>query len=122
VTRLHHVNVVVAPGRTDVVVPFYELLGLTQVEKPKEGVAQVGAWFDFPGGGTQVHVSERAGDRHPEQHFAVSVQDLDDVARRLAAAGHPWAPKPAIYGARRGMTADPEGNAVEVVEATGPFA
>jgi hypothetical protein len=30
--------------------------------------------------------------------------------------------KPEIGGARRGMTADPEGNAVEVVFAAGPFA
>jgi len=121
-TRLHHVNVVVAPGRTDAVVPFYELLGLRRVEKPATGVAKEGAWFDFPGGGTQVHVSERHGDRHPEQHFAVSVDGLDDVVRRLLEQGHPWAERAALYGARRGMTADPEGNAVEVIEATGPFA
>jgi hypothetical protein len=120
--RLHHVNVVVPPGRTDAVVPFYELLGLIRVEKPAEGVAREGAWFDFPGGGTQLHVSERVGDRHPEQHFAVVVADLDSTALRLQQAGHPWAPKPDILGARRGMTADPEGNAVEVVEAIGPFA
>jgi hypothetical protein len=122
VTRLHHVNVVVAPGRTAAVVPFYELLGLVRVAKPETGVAKEGAWFDFPGGGTQVHVSERAGDRHPEQHFAISVPDLDDVVRRLRDQGHPWADRAALYGARRGMTADPEGNAVEVIEATGPFA
>ena len=121
-TRLHHVNVVVAPGRTDAVVPFYELLGLRRVEKPATGVAKEGAWFDFPGGGTQVHVSERHGDRHPEQHFAVSVDDLDDLVRRLVEQGHPWVERTALYGARRGMTADPEGNAVEVIEATGPFA
>ena len=120
--RLHHVNVVVAPGRTVAVVPFYVLLGLSPAVKPLEGVAQTGAWFDFPGGGTQLHVSEKAGDRHAEQHFAVSVQDLDDIVRRLSAAGHPWTPKPSIAGARRGMTADPEGNAVELVEALGPFA
>jgi catechol 2,3-dioxygenase-like lactoylglutathione lyase family enzyme len=120
--RLHHVNVVVAPGRTDAVVPFYELLGLSRVQKPTEGVAQTGAWFDFPDGETQVHVSEKAGDRHPEQHFAVTVDDLDDVVRRLSDAGHAWAEKPGIAGARRGMTADPEGNAVELVEAVGPFA
>ena len=88
-TRLHHVNVVVAPGRTDAVVPFYELLGLVRVAK---------------------------------QHFAVSVADLDDVVRRLRDQGHEWTERAALYGARRGMTADPEGNAVEVIEATGPFA
>ncbi|MCA1712433.1 MAG: hypothetical protein LC789_12655 [Actinobacteria bacterium] len=121
-TRLHHVNVVVAPGRTDAVVSFYELLGLTRAPKPTAGVAQTGAWFDFPGGGTQVHVSEKPGDRHPEQHFAVVVDDLDEVVGALQSAGHAWSAKPQIGGARRGMTADPEGNAVEVVEAVGPFA
>ena len=121
-TRLHHVNVVVAPGRTDAVVPFYELLGLRRVAKPAEGVARSGAWFDFPDGSTQVHVSERSGDRHPEQHFAVVVADLDDVVARLVEAGHPWSTKAPIGGAARGMTADPEGNAVELVEAAGAFA
>ncbi|MDT7538445.1 MAG: hypothetical protein QOI82_2030 [Actinomycetota bacterium] len=120
--RLHHVNVVVPPGRTDAVVPFYELLGLTRVDKPTEGVAQTGAWFDFPGGGTQVHVSEKPGDRHPEQHFAMTVDDLDAVAWRLTAKGYPWRPGARVEGARRGMTADPEGNAVELLEAIGPFA
>jgi predicted enzyme related to lactoylglutathione lyase len=122
VTRLHHVNVVIPPGRTDAVVPFYEQLGLTRVDKPTEGVEESGAWFDFPTGGTQVHVSERPGDKHPEQHFAMVVDDLDAVVWRLTAAGHPWTPKRRIAGARRGMTADPEGNAVELVEAVGPFA
>jgi hypothetical protein len=120
--RLHHVNVVVSSGRTDAVVPFYELLGLVRVPKPTEGVSRAGAWFDFPGGTTQVHVSERAGGRHPEQHFALSLTDLDDVVRRLQERGHPWSAKEAIAGARRGMTADPEGNAVEIIEAVGPFA
>ena len=113
--RLLHVNVVVPPGRTDDVVPFYALLGLTRVAKPTEGVAQVGAWFDVPGG-TQVHVSERDGSPHPQQHFALSVDDLDEVAARLQAAGHPWAPGKDVLGARRGMTADPCGNAVELIE------
>ena len=120
--RLHHVNVVVAPGRTEAVVPFYELLGLTRVDKPASGVAAAGAWFDLPGGTTQVHVSERPGARHPEQHFALAVAELDDLVRRLQLAGHSWTPKALVLGARRGMTADPEGNAVELIEAVGAFA
>ncbi|HUR15310.1 MAG TPA: VOC family protein [Mycobacteriales bacterium] len=120
--RLHHVNVVVAPGRTEAVVPFYELLGLTRVTKPTEGVSQDGAWFDLPGGVAQVHVSEREGLRHPQQHFALAVEDLDNLALALLQAGHPWHPGSVLLGARRGMTADPDGNAVELVEAIGPFA
>jgi catechol 2,3-dioxygenase-like lactoylglutathione lyase family enzyme len=122
VTRLLHVNVIVPVGRTDIVAPFYELLGLTRVEKPTEGVAQVGAWFDFPDGITQVHVSERGGSPNPDQHFAMSVADLDAMVVRLEAAGHPWKPGSVVFGARRGMTRDPEGNAVELIESVGPFA
>lgn len=120
--RIHHVNVVVPPGRTDAVVPFYELLGLVRATKPAEGVAQEGAWFDFPDGTTQVHVSERDGAPNPSQHFAISVEDLDGLAAALQAHGHPWKPGTVVLGARRGMTADPEGNAVELLEAVGPYA
>jgi hypothetical protein len=120
--KLHHVNVVVPPGRTDAVVPFYELLGLTRVQKPTQGVSQEGAWFDLPDGSAQVHVSEREGGRHPQQHFALAVDDLDNCALALQQAGHPWHPGTVLMGARRGMTADPEGNAVELLEAIGPFA
>lgn len=119
--RLHHVQVVVAPGRTEAVVGFYELLGLTRVAKPAEGVAASGAWFDLPDGRTQLHVSERDGSRHPEQHFALAVDDLDALVGALTAAGHRWTARPPIEGARRAMTADPEGNAVELVEAVGRF-
>ncbi len=120
--KLHHVNVPVSPGRTEAVVPFYELLGLKRVPKPTEGVSQTGAWFDLPGGETQVHVSEREGAKHPQQHFALTIEDLDNLALALQQAGHPWHPGSLLLGARRGMTADPEGNTVELLEAIGPFA
>ena len=120
--RLHHVQVVVPAGRTVEVVGFYELLGLSRVPKPTEGVAATGAWFDFPGGAQQLHVSEKDGSPHPEQHFALSVEDLDGLVASLAADGHPFRPGTLVFGARRGMTADPVGNPVELVEAVGPFA
>lgn len=113
--RLHHVNVPVPPGATESVIGFYTLLGLTRVAKPTEGVAQVGAWLDLPDG-TQVHVSEREGAPHPAQHFALVVDDLDATVAALLAAGHPFTPGTVLLGARRGMTADPCGNAVELLE------
>ncbi len=118
--RLHHVNVPVPPGATDLVVGFYEALGLVRVAKPTEGVAQEGAWLDLPDG-TQVHVSEREGAPHPAQHFALVVDDLDATVSALQAAGHPFRPGAALLGARRGMTADPCGNAVELLESAGAF-
>ena len=106
--KLHHVNVPIPPGRVEPVVAFYELLGLVRV--PKTGNPG-GAWLEFPDG-AQVHLSERDGSPHPDQHFAVHVTDLAGLVARLTEAGHPWRADPA---APRGWTADPAGNAVELV-------
>lgn len=120
--RLHHVNVVVPPGATERVVGFYvDTLGLRQVTKPTEGVAQTGAWFDIDDR-TQVHVSERDGERHPQSHFGLVVDDFDDMLTRLREAGAPWEDQPAIFGGRRGFTRDPEGNRVEILEQAGDLA
>jgi catechol 2,3-dioxygenase-like lactoylglutathione lyase family enzyme len=121
--RLHHVNVVVPVGATGNVVAFYaDTLGLRQVDKPTEGVAQTGAWFDIGDSGAQVHVSERAGERHPQTHFGLIVDDFDAVTSRLSAAGAPWEDQAPIFGGRRGFTRDPEGNRVEILERAGELA
>ena len=118
--RIHHVNVVVPPGGTDAVVGFYvDVLGLRQVAKPTEGVAASGAWFDIDDR-TQVHVSEREGDVHPQSHFGLVVDDFDGVMSRLAAAGASWEDQPDIFGGRRGFTRDPAGNRVELLELPAP--
>jgi catechol 2,3-dioxygenase-like lactoylglutathione lyase family enzyme len=102
--------------------PFYaNALGLRQVAKPAEGVAQTGAWFDIDGT-TQVHVSERAGARHPQAHFGLVVEDLDEVLARLRDAGAPWEDQPDLFGGRRGFTRDPVGNRVELLERAGSLA
>ena len=126
--RLHHVNVVVPVGATGNVVSFYaETLGLRQVAKPSEGVAQTGAWFDIDDTGSQVHVSERDGERHPQTHsasahWALVVDDYDDLLARLRDRGAPWEDQPPIFGGRRGFTRDPEGNRVEILERAGDLA
>jgi catechol 2,3-dioxygenase-like lactoylglutathione lyase family enzyme len=120
--RIHHVNVVVPPGGTDDVVPFYvEVLGLRRVAKPAEGVAASGAWFDIDAT-TQVHVSERPGEVHPQSHFGLVVDDFDAVLARLAAAGAPWEDQADVFGGRRGFTRDPAGNRVELLERAGDLA
>jgi catechol 2,3-dioxygenase-like lactoylglutathione lyase family enzyme len=114
--RIHHVNVVVPPGETESVVPFYvEVLGLRRTAKPAEGVAPTGAWFDVDDG-TQVHVSEREGAVHPQSHFGLVVDDLEAVLDRLRATGALWEEQPDIFGGRRGFTRGPAGNRVELLE------
>jgi catechol 2,3-dioxygenase-like lactoylglutathione lyase family enzyme len=96
--RLHHVNVVVPVGATDRVVAFHA------------------------DDGAQVHVCERDGERHPQAHFGLVVDDFDAVLGRLATAGAPWEDQSQIFGGRRGFTRDPEGNRVEILEPAGELA
>jgi catechol 2,3-dioxygenase-like lactoylglutathione lyase family enzyme len=120
--RLHHVNVVVPPGRTDNVVAFYtDVIGLRRVAKPTEGADASGAWFDIDDS-TQVLVSERDGERHPQAHFGLVVDDFDATLRRVAAVGAPWEDQPPVFGGRRGFTRDPEGNRIELLERAGDLA
>lgn len=120
--RIHHVNVVVPPGETGSVVSFYvDVLGLRRVQKPTEGVAQSGAWFDIDER-TQVHVSERDGVVHPQSHFGLVVDDFDQVLGRLTAADAPWEDQADIFGGRRGFTRDPAGNRIEILESAGALA
>ena len=120
--RIHHVNVVVPPGGTDGVIGFYaDVLGLRQVAKPTEGVAQSGAWFDIDER-TQVHVSERDGAVHPQTHFGLVVDDFDAVVARVSAAGASWEEQPDLFGGRRGFTRDPAGNRIELLEPAGQLA
>ena len=120
--RIHHVNVVVPPGRTDDVVPFYaEVLGLRRVDKPTHGVDQSGAWFDVDDA-SQVHVSERSGDVHPQSHFGLVVDDFDGVMQRLREYGATWEDQADLFGGRRGFTQDPAGNRIELLERAGALA
>jgi catechol 2,3-dioxygenase-like lactoylglutathione lyase family enzyme len=121
--RLHHVNIVVAPGETERLVGFYtEVLGLRLTEKPTEGTSPGGAWFDIDDG-HQLHISERADAvMHEDLHFGLVVDDFDAVLDRLAAAGAPWRPQADLFGGRRGSTRDPLGNRIELLEPVGRLA
>jgi predicted enzyme related to lactoylglutathione lyase len=119
--RLQHANVVIPPGSTGEVAAFYEhALGLRRIPKPDQ-LDPRGAWFDVDGY-AQVHLSERAGERHPDSHFALVVDDLAATLERLAAHGAPWTEQEDVFGGRRGFTRDPAGNRIELLERTGSLA
>jgi catechol 2,3-dioxygenase-like lactoylglutathione lyase family enzyme len=115
--RIHHVNIVVKPGETEIVAAFYtDVLGLRRVRKPTEGTTMGGAWFDISDA-QQLHISERADAvMHDDMHFGLVVDDFDGVLARLEAAGAPWQPQVELFGGRRGSTRDPLGNRVELLE------
>lgn len=106
--RVSHVNLPVPPGQAEAVARFYvDVLGFAVAPRPDTG--RVGRWLDV-GDGTQVHLSERDGQVHPDQHVAFVVDDLDGVHDRAVAGGAPWTER----GEGRAMVRDPAGNLVEL--------
>jgi glyoxylase I family protein len=117
--ELHHVSLLVADtGRA---LGFYrDLLGLTEAPRPDLGFP--GAWLQV--GEQQIHLLElpnpdpvagRPEHGGRDRHVAFRTGALGEVTARLEAAGVPFtrsrSGRPAIF------CRDPDGNAVEIVEA-----
>lgn len=114
--RTDHVNLPIPPASTAEVAAFYErVLGFTHADRPESGRA--GAWLEV-GDGVQVHLTERDGSAHPEQHVAFVVDDLGLVRRRAEEAGTPWDD----IAPGRAKLRDPAGNLVELFAEGSPRA
>jgi catechol 2,3-dioxygenase-like lactoylglutathione lyase family enzyme len=106
--RVTHVNLPVPHGASGEVADFYvRVLGLTRAARPDTGRA--GVWLDV-GDGTQIHLSERDGSPHPDQHVAFVVDDLEGLRARAALEPAEWTER----GPGRAVLRDPAGNLVEV--------
>ncbi len=120
---LDHVQIAAPPGCEAQARRFYgELLGLTELDKPKALRARGGAWFALESG--QLHVGvERAFAPARRAHPALRASDersLEAIATRLRAAGAPVHWDDGLPGIRRFYTEDPWGNRVELLVATPP--
>jgi len=114
VSKLHHVNIPVPTGRSKPIAAFYsDVLGLRSIKRPEN--ERAGAWLEMDDG-TQLHLSERDGGPHPDQHFAVVVDDLSAVRVRLGEAGAAFQPAEDVFlTGGRGFTYDRAGNRIELI-------
>lgn len=120
VTALDHVLLAIPAGSEDLCRPFYtDLLGFAEVVRPAGLAARPGAWFATAG--AELHIGVDPDFRPAAKaHPALRVSDLDGLAARLAAAGHPVRHDDAIAGRRRLFTEDPVGNRIELIAADAP--
>src|SRR6476660_7806578 len=111
---IHHVNVNVPRGRSELIAAFYcDVLGFTRITRPDNG--REGIWLDV-GDGTQLHLSERDDAPLTQPHFALKVDDLAVVRDRLREAGADFQPAEDVFGTGgRGFTRDPAGNRIELI-------
>ena len=108
-TRISHVNLPVPVGRTAEVADFYVTVLGFAIDPERGEQGRAGAWLDV-GDGSQVHLSEREGAAHPDQHVAFDVDDFEGIHARALAAGVEWRSR----GDGRAVTRDPAGNLVEL--------
>lgn len=121
---LHHVQVACPPGGEDDARRFYaEGLCLTEAEKPAALRDRGGVWFrayDALGAvSVELHVGvEDSFTPARKAHPAFVVDDLDDVAKRVAAAGFAVdaGERESFEGYLRFHTHDGAGNRVEVLQ------
>jgi len=113
---LHHVQLAVPAGSEPALRAFYgDLLGMVEVAKPPELAARGGAWFRS--GQVEVHLGVEADFRPARKaHPGLLVDDLDDLARRLSAAGHAVRWDGLFPGHRRCYVDDPVGNRLELLQ------
>lgn len=110
---LHHVQLAIRPHGEDRARAFYvDVLGMTEVEKPPELAKRGGLWLRTDA--LELHLGVDPG-HVPSQkaHPGILVGDLDALAVRLRAAGHPVEWDADFIGYRRCYTRDPFGNRLE---------
>jgi catechol 2,3-dioxygenase-like lactoylglutathione lyase family enzyme len=113
ITGIDHVQVAAPPGCEPAARAFYgELLGLPELEKPEALAPRGGCWFQA--GAQELHVGvEDPFTPARKAHPSFVVTDLDAVAAKLTATGHPVTYDDLIPGVKRFETADPFGNRLE---------
>ena len=116
---IHHVQLSCPAGTEDSQREFFAgVLGLAEIEKPPVLARRGGCWFR--GDGIELHLGVEA-DFQPARkaHPGLLVQDIDDWAARLAAAGYPVTFDEDFPGMRRFYSEDPNGNRLEFLEPIG---
>lgn len=113
---VHHVSINV--GDVAAATRFYvDVLGLAQRGDRPDDIGP-GAWLDA--GGQQVHLIQAERPTARGQHFALLVDDLDATVAELRARGVDVGDPRPIGTSRQSFLADPDGNLVELHQASAP--
>jgi len=114
--KLDHLQLAIPAGAEDKCRQFWgTVLGFDEVAKPPELQGRGGVWFVQ--GSTEIHLGiEPDFTPAKKAHPAFRVEDLDQLADRLASAGFPAIWDDQIKGRRRFFSQDAVGNRIEFIE------
>jgi glyoxylase I family protein len=107
---VHHVSVNVSDPAASIAFYTDVIGGRVRSDRPDLGIG--GAWIDL--GGTQVHLIEAAVPPNLGQHFAILVEDVDEVVAELRGKGIDVADASVVGPDRQTFIEDPDGNVIEL--------
>lgn len=116
ILELHHIQLAMPEGREQEARAFYGgVLGLREVDKPKELRARGGVWFE------SAHIRFHLGVETPfsaarKAHPAFRVENLEQAIATLRQNGLAFRPDIDLPGIRRLYVDDPFGNRIELLE------
>ncbi len=114
--QLHHVQLAIPAGAEQRARDFWAgVLGMEEIAKPPVLAARGGCWFRA--GGFELHLGiEEPFAPARKAHPGILVDDVDDVAARLAGAGIDARADDSFPGFRRVHAHDPFGNRLEFMQ------
>ena len=102
-------------ARADAIAFYDGLLGIPNVPKPPHLAVRGGCWFEDPP--LRLHLGVEQDFRPARKaHPALLVDDLDELAARLSAAGHEVRVEGGLDGFDQRYVDDPFGNRIELLE------
>ena len=107
---VHHVSINVSNPSASIAFYTEALGGTVRDDRPDFDIG--GAWINL--GTSQLHLIESAVPPNMGQHFAILVDDLDEVVHELRSKGHDVEDPQIVGPDRQTFIDDPDGNAVEL--------
>ncbi|WP_221563939.1 VOC family protein [Alkalihalobacillus sp. TS-13] len=113
--RLHHVQICIPTGEEEEARKFYsEVLGMTEIEKPKALKKNGGLWFQVAD--IELHIGTEPYTEKSKRHPAFEITDLDRVRDHLQAHDVTVKEETQIPGMKRFSFFDPFHNRIEFLE------
>ena len=116
IRAIDHVQLAMPAGGEAAARVFYaNVLGLTEIPKPRHLEARGGCWFE--NGAVKTHLGVDSDFRPAcKAHPGLLVEGLTDLVARLEAGGFPVGSDAPIAGYDRVYAYDPFGNRIELME------
>src|SRR5258707_11950113 len=115
IAGLDHVQIAIPRDGEESARAFYGgMLGLKEIPKPDQLVANGGLWFGATGVQLHIGISETFTPAR-KAHVALIVRNLDGLGQTLRANGADFEIDDRVPGRTRAYTSDPFGNRIELI-------